>query len=47
MGSDGSWSKLEARIDHPQLRRPDSYLAGWHHADLNFGVWNMKKHMDA
>lgn len=36
MGFNGSWSKLEARIDYPQLWGPDCYLTDWHHAGLTF-----------
>lgn len=36
MGVDGSWSKLEAWIDHSQLWRPDCHLADGYHAELTF-----------
>ena len=45
MGFDGSWSEFEAWIDHPQLRRPDSYLADWDHAELTF--WHFLEHEKA
>lgn len=43
MGFDGPRSKLEAGINHPQLWRPDCFLADWHRAELGFWRFEHEK----